>query len=88
MPFGLELLVERPQRFDLHRVADPLENPFLRALRETVTSFAREHRAERREVQREPRVALLAEVLDRVDHDQLGETVRVIAAFGTTHEVE
>src|SRR5437588_596607 len=39
MPLRLELLVEGPERFDLHRVADPFEDPLLSTLHEPVTGL-------------------------------------------------
>ena len=83
VPLGLELLVERPQRLDLHRVAHALEEPLLDPVHEPVAGLAREHRAERREVEREADVALAPEVLDRLDDDELGEAVRLIAALAS-----
>src|SRR5580704_42318 len=88
MPFGLELLVEGPQRLDLHRVAHPLEEPLLDAVHESIAGLTCEHRPKRREVEREAGIATLAEIFDRVDDNQFGQSVGMFVALGSSHEVE
>ena len=89
VPLGLELLVERPQRLDLHRVAHALEEPLLRAVHEPVAGFAGEHGPERREVQREPDVTLASRRCSIVS-----TTMNSVRPFGTSralraaHQVE